>query len=259
MVVSGCKVHCKKQQSSSGKSPTKTSMSIQLCEEIRESGTVIVGYHPNLAEKLALELVNNGLLKDVVGEYDIVSSQVTFGKSRVDFVLTNSQAKSKILLEVKNVVGADYPINLVPKNRNKVGVYETTENIRSAIFPHGSKKSGIEVVSDRAIKHVHELTELMNTKDENNFDVKSAILFVVNRSDCNQFRPLHEADMLFAQVLYKAFKSGVMLIVQEIIWDKSIAKVGRRLPIHFNEEIISKDIDDTFLQKVLEYNETFKR
>jgi DNA-binding sugar fermentation-stimulating protein len=89
--------------------------------------------------------------------------------------------------------------------------------------------------------------------------VKTAILFIVNRNDCDQFRPCHEADMLFSQVLYKAFKSGVLLIVQEIIWENSIAKLGRRLPIHFNEEIIVKDIDYTLLHKVLEYNETFKR
>jgi hypothetical protein len=43
---------------------------------------------------------------------------------------------------------------------------------------------------------------------------------VVNRSDCEIFRPCHEADLLFAQVLHRAYKKGVQLIAKDIIWDQ---------------------------------------
>ena len=77
-------------------------------------------------------------------------------------------------------------------------------------------------------------------------------------SDCDVFRPCHEADILFSQVLYRAYTNGVSVIVQEIIWNQSIATLGKRLPIFF-DEIVKEEIDEMLLKKVLEYNETFKR
>ena len=140
-----------------------------------------------------------------------------------------------------------------------MGVYEVDEhNQQYAIFPHGAQKSGLGVVSDRAIKHIHELTNLVGTKTSEDFLIKAAVLFIVNRSDCDVFRPCHEADLLFSQVLYRAYTNGVSVIVQEIIWNDSIATVGKRLPIFF-DEVVKEEIDETLLKKVLEYNETFKR
>lgn len=179
-------------------------------KEIREDGTFTrVGYHPNLAEMIGRKLLVDHLLTGDLGAYDAILEQQTFGKSRVDFVLTCAAQKSKTLLEVKNVVGADYPRGNVPAKRSPVGVYEYDGTAtatkggykRSAIFPHGAHKAGIKVVSDRAIKHVHELTELHGSRDSDSYTIAAAILFVVNRGDCEYFRPCHEADMLFAQVL----------------------------------------------------------
>jgi DNA-binding sugar fermentation-stimulating protein len=257
MVVAGALVYCSNKKNGS---TTKTDLTIQHCEEIREDGTKTrVGYHPSLAETLAKEIITKNLLVDLIGKFDNVQTQVTFGKSRVDFVITNTDEKTITLIEVKNVVGASYQRGLVPKQRNPVGVYEVNDSIRSAIFPHGSVKSGIGVVSDRAIKHCHELTQLVGTKSENGLTIKAAVLFIVNRNDCEQFRPCDEADFLFAQVLYNAYKNGVQVIAQEIIWNHSIASLGRQLPIAFSNEVVSKEIDDVLLSKVLEYNETFKR
>lgn len=256
MVVAGAKVYCSTKKIGSN---TKTDLTIQLCEEIREDGKTIVGYHPSLAESLAKEIITKNLLVDLIGKSDSLKSQVTFGKSRVDFVITNKDEETITLIEVKNVVGATYREGHVPQGRSPVGVYEVKGPTRSAIFPHGAVKNGIGVVSDRAIKHCHELTQLVGTKSENGSTIKAAILFIVNRNDCEQFRPCHEADMLFAQILHRANIQGVQLIAQEIIWNQSIASLGRRLPIHFDNEIVTKEIDDVLLSKVLEYNEIFKR
>ena len=52
-------------------------------------------------------------------------------------------------------------------NRSPVGVYQVPRDELPApgechaIFPHGSLKPGIGVVSDRAIKHVHELVRTL--------------------------------------------------------------------------------------------------
>ena len=89
----------------------------------------------------------------------------------MDFVLSQSSSSDAItLLEVKNVVGADYPLgqvnkfvtvwvgelnvdkssfiyilHKVPSGRSPIGVYETAITNerpyqRAAIFPHGSHK-----------------------------------------------------------------------------------------------------------------------
>ena len=140
MVMPGSKVYT----SVSSSSTTKSDCVIQFCEELREDGTFTrVGYHPFLAEKISKKLLEDHLINEIKHEYDTILSQQTYGKSRVDFVLSHSSKPGTItLLEVKNVVGADYPVGLVPSGRSKVGVYETSTHgksyRRAAIFPHGN-------------------------------------------------------------------------------------------------------------------------
>jgi DNA-binding sugar fermentation-stimulating protein len=202
MVVPGSVVYCT-QNAASG--TTKTAFAAQLCEEIREGDSrVTVGCHPFLAERAAKRFIELALLPEL-GAYDVgaVASQVSYGRSRVDYVLPSADGATTTLLEIKNCVGADYVEHLVPAARSDVGVYTrpAAGYVRHAIFPHGAKKPGIGVVSDRAIKHVHELTALHGTVDEaSKRTIQSAILFVVNRADCEAMRPCHEACMLFAQV-----------------------------------------------------------
>lgn len=45
-----------------------------------------------------------------------------------------------------------------------------------------------QVVSDRAIKHVHELTQLHVAGRDASGPLRCAVLFVVNRADCAEFR-----------------------------------------------------------------------
>ena len=140
----------------------------------------------------------------------------------------------------------------MPEGRCPVGVYETATAPyrRAAIFPHGSHKAGIGVVSDRAIKHIHELTFYHGTKDSLGREIHSAVLFIVNRADCEYFRPAHEADMLFAQVLKRAQSRGVTLIVKEVCWEEEIAYLGRTLPVHFDPCVKDEEIDETHLKAV---------
>jgi DNA-binding sugar fermentation-stimulating protein len=60
------------------------------------------------------------------------------------------------------------------------------------------------VVSDRAIKHVHELTQIQSQDPT----IQCAVLFVVNRSDCHAFTPCDEADPLFANIVKHAQLQG---------------------------------------------------
>ena len=260
MIVPGAVVYCTPNDGH-----TKTKFTVQLCEEQREDGGVVtVACHPNLAERAARVLLEDHLLTDELGNYDSerVLRQQTFGNSRVDFVVQNESENSITLVEVKNVVGADYKEGSVPSGRCEVGVYSVTpkeadgsDYKRHAIFPHGSKKAEVNVVSDRAIKHIHELTCMQGTTDDQGRYVKSSILFIINRSDCEAFRPCHEADMLFAQMLLRAQERGVLIIAKEVIWTLGTAVSGRSLPIAFDSSVTSV-IDENHLSQVLLFNES---
>lgn len=80
---------------------------------------------------------------------------------------------------------ADYPPQYErPANRPKKGLYygATVPYTRTALFPHGGPKPKIKVVSDRAIKHVNELTQLQQAgKLEDGTPVECAVLFLVSR------------------------------------------------------------------------------
>jgi len=238
----------------------KTDMTIYLCAEKREGGdSSVIGYHPSLAETAAKKMLKDGLISEFPAyDVDNIRQQVTFGKSRVDYVLSHPDTNALTLVEVKNVVGADYTSGLVPTDRCSVGVYERKkgDNDRCAIFPVGPTKPGIGCVSDRAIKHVTELTNLHSTVDAaTGKTINSAILFVINRSDCDKFRPCHEADMLLAQCLLRARGKGVMLLAKEVVWKGSEARLGRTLPVVFDESVRQQDIDEGHLTRVLVYNE----
>jgi DNA-binding sugar fermentation-stimulating protein len=192
---------------------------------------MVVGCHPQSAEKAVAEILDKNMLPWFEGFHQI-HQQVTVGNSRFDYALSNDEEEVLWMIETKVVVCADYPEGFVPKDplRHPVGVYEssTTPYKRCAIFPHGAQKPKTKVVSERAIKHIHELSTLISTIKEDSISTKAgkitkktkmAILFVVNRDDCNQFRPCHEADPLFARVLYEAKHSyGVEIYAVKLFW-----------------------------------------
>ena len=70
----------------------------------------MVGYHPALAESAVRTLLtNDASFRRAVGatETDFkLSSQQTFGESRVDFVVEGTTTIVRV--EVKNAVGADF-------------------------------------------------------------------------------------------------------------------------------------------------------
>lgn len=162
LIVPGGRVHMTKNPPPKpGAQPTKTTHSVQLAEEPREDGThALVGAHPSLAEGFAEAALQRRLVPEL-GAYNRILRQQALGSSRVDFVL-EMEGGGVTLVEVKNVVCADYPEGGVPEGRSKVGVYTSPASpyTRTALFPHGAQKKAIGVVSDRAIKHIHELTTL---------------------------------------------------------------------------------------------------
>eukprot|EP00879_Flechtneria_rotunda_P019118 GHRR01020073.1.p1 GENE.GHRR01020073.1~~GHRR01020073.1.p1 ORF type:complete len:272 (+),score=98.11 GHRR01020073.1:780-1595(+) len=245
-------------------STVKTTHSVQVAEDVRLDGTnALVGIHPNLAEKLAESAMQQYLLPlpPALQRYTNVQQQQKAGTGRVDFALCYPDG-SRLLLEVKNAVCADYPQGLLPSRPKKIKMYISAAQpyTRTALFPHGKLNKQSGVVSDRAIKHLHELTQLHQTgQDSEGRPVKCAVLFIVNRSDCAAFRPCEEADMVFARMVLRAQQAGVLVLAHDIVWQDGKAYWGRSLPVVYGPEVRAADVDEAHLEAVLHFNATNPR
>ncbi len=132
---------------------------------------------PNRIVKLALEQ----RLFPELGNYSTIRAEVPYGKelkSRVDFLLTNDQTQSNrpIYLEVKSVTLSEGNI---------------------ALFP--------DTVTTRGQKHLRELMALVP-------QVRSVMLYFINRSDCTSFAPCDSADSLYGELLREAVERGVEVL-----------------------------------------------
>jgi DNA-binding sugar fermentation-stimulating protein len=226
----------------------------------------------------------------------------TSSSSRTDFVLERADG-SVALVEVKIVVCADYPsptgrspplvpevpAAAAPKKSPKkaatpvLGVYcssraaqaaaddsDQPAYTRTAIFPHGHAKKEVGVVSDRAIKHVHHLEQLLRdgramVGGKERRVSSAAVLFVVARGDCAAFRPCHEACPVFARVLRRAAARGVQVLAYDVALDLGgnggEATMALRRPLPVVLDAMGKEVEDhadldATIKRVLEFNAT---
>lgn len=143
------------------------------------------GFHSDLAA----ELIESGVVPEI-SSYHVEKREYTFGKSRIDFLLTSEEDKgtegdvnggkilqSKMLLEVKGCT-------LVEEGY--------------ARFP--------DAPTLRGKRH---LEELIKAKNEG---MNSAVLFLIPREDAQIFSPNWEMDPDFSKTLQKAEHENVMII-----------------------------------------------
>jgi sugar fermentation stimulation protein A len=125
--------------------------------------------HPN---RLVAEAVQSGMIRELCG-YETIRREVRVNThSRLDLCL--EAGNGCCFVEVKNV---------------------TLAIDRAAAFP--------DAVSERATKH---LKELMRLKRKGH---RAAIVFVIQRDDCDYFRPADEIDAEYGRWLRRAVKAGV--------------------------------------------------
>jgi len=130
---------------------------------------------PNRIIKLALEK----FLFPELGSYSQVRFEVPYGKdkkSRVDFLLTGSDADRPIYLEIKSTTWAQGQLVLFPDT-------ETT----------------------RGQKHLRELTALLP-------QARAVMLYFINRGDCPFFAPGDTADPVYGKLLRAAIALGLEVL-----------------------------------------------
>eukprot|EP00644_Phytophthora_capsici_P006347 jgi/Phyca11/130459/e_gw1.94.42.1 len=171
------------QLSKSDDPKRKYAYTLEMIQIHNGERNVWVGVHSTSANRMVEQALASRWFTEL-GHYDSIRREVKFAKnSRVDFVLTTNAEDGTVAhekyVEVKSVTlaleGSD------------------GSSSRCAVFP--------DTVSTRAQKHVTELTELFG-----------AIVFLVQRDDCNEFAPSTQHDKKFAELCAVASKRGIQLL-----------------------------------------------
>ena len=164
----------------------------------------------------------------------VMYKQQDHNDSRIDVELEQEidGIINRCLIEVKNVVCSDYSEAVAPVMMKKLGKkgkkYVFTSKLsleeyrRCGLFPIGMRSQEIDgqkVVSERAIKHVRNLANIVDKS--NSGSTTCALLFVLNRSDCDMIRTCEEACAVFAKEVSLAKAKGVQTIGFRVKWKSS--------------------------------------
>ncbi|MEG3640147.1 DNA/RNA nuclease SfsA [Magnetococcus sp. PR-3] len=136
----------------------------------------LVGVNTGLANRIAAEAMEKGVIEPLNG-FAALKREVPFHDSRLDFRLTDAEG-ALTYVEVKSV---------------------TLQLGGDAAFP--------DAVTKRGAKHLGALIEAVKAGH------RGVILFIVQRSDCDHFRPAKEIDPTYAQSLKSALDAGVECLV----------------------------------------------
>lgn len=159
-----------------------------------------IGVNTSRTNSLAKEAILSGLI-DEFPPLSELKSEVSIGEGRLDFCAYD-QDHQPIYIEVKNVT--------------------LRERDGFCTFP--------DAVSTRGQKHLRILTELAQKGH------RSAMLYIVQRSDCHTFAPAYQFDPDYALLLEKAYREGVEILVYSCQLETEGIKVSRPLPFTFMTE-----------------------
>ena len=206
-----------------------------------------IGANPGLGNKIAKALIESGhiteaILGDSKKTVEKLQAEVTMPSHegsdtvRSDFVVNDS-----VVVEVKSCVCADYQKDKAPavdkKDRYVTVISEDSEDLykKTALFPIGKRAQnfqGQKVVSERCIKHLRHLAKIARGEEKANGYETACLLVIVNRGDCEKFRPCKEACPVFAQEFSNAVSDGVRIVAPKIVWnDNGDGQFGGLLPV----------------------------
>ncbi len=155
-----------------------------------------VGINTIIPNRLVAEAIESGVITELQG-YQRIRREVQVGPgTRLDLCL--EQSGRRCYVEVKNVTLAFQGI---------------------AAFP--------DAVTKRGTKHLRELIRLRRKGE------RAALVFVVQRGDCDAFRPADEIDKEYGNWLRKAQKAGVDVLPYRARVNPKEISIIERLPSQF--------------------------
>ena len=157
-------------------------------------GNKPVSIDSQLPNKLVEEALANGTIKEISG-YGVIKREKTYGDSRFDFFLSQSEAAQDCFIEVK-------------------GVTLEVDNI--AMFP--------DAPTERGTKHVYELIHAKLA------GYRAAILFVLQFDFVELFTPNRIMDEAFTKALEEALAAGVEVYCYDCSIEESNISLRHRVP-----------------------------
>ena len=163
-----------------------------------------VGINTHLANRLAEEAIINGTISKLQA-YSSIRREVKYGQnSRIDLLLEHPERRP-CYVEVKSVT--------------------LSRGNQLAEFP--------DSVTTRGAKHLGELENQVNN------GARAVQLFVIQRSDCNQFSLAIDIDPVYSRALQQAKESGVEILAYGCDICPTQITINRQIECHINQHITS--------------------
>ena len=172
---------------------------------------IVVGIHPKMAENLIERMLDQDLLR-FLHKHHSMKREFKFMNSRFDYTGIDGDDRPYIM-EIKNVPLADY-VDVPKKERKRYVGIENTKHYREKIayFPDGYRKNSTQVVSERALKHINELRQIVQTTE-----YRAILCFVIQRTDVAHFQPSN-IDLTYKRAVQEAAKAGVEIRAVQVEW-----------------------------------------
>jgi sugar fermentation stimulation protein A len=195
---------CSKSGSASRKLP-------QTLELVETDGG-LVGINTMYPNRIVAEALKADAIPELSG-YASVRPEVRYGEaSRVDFFLEGPD-RPPLWLEIKNAT--------TQKPRaERLWLEVKNCHLRRA----GTLAEFPDCVAARSTKHVRELAAMVKKGD------RAAILFVVQRMDCDRFSTAADLDPEFANTLERAADAGLEVLVYTCHVELDRIEIAHRIP-----------------------------
>ena len=162
--------------------------------ELVEADGTLVGVNTHHPNRLVAEALAEGWIPELAG-YATIRPEVKYGEaSRIDFLLTHPE-RPALYLEVKNC--------------------HLSRGAGLAEFP--------DCVAARSAKHLRELEAMVATGN------RAAVVFTVQREDCDRFSACRDIDPVFAAALDRAADAGVEVLVYQCEMSPEAVRLARRI------------------------------
>lgn len=140
----------------------------------------LICINTTVANKIAIEAINNGTIKELQG-YESLKPEQKYGQnSRIDILLENSSSNEKCYVEIKSV---------------SLRLEDTLA------FP--------DAITSRGTKHLNELRDMVKEGH------RAVMLYVIQRTDEKEFRIAKEIDSKYYDTFKEVIKDGVEVLVYQ--------------------------------------------
>lgn len=162
-----------------------------------------VGVHTGLPNQVIGYMLRQHLIPELE-PYETVQPEVAYGSenSRIDFVLT--AVPPLVITEITAPQTAQLVVE--PPTLVSPLATQTYVEVKNTTWTKGNLALFPDTVTTRGQKHLRELISIVNSQ------TKSALIYFINRGDCDRFAPGAEADPLYAKLLEQAIAAGVKVL-----------------------------------------------